>query len=215
MTEAEEFAQDLQPRGRRRSRPTGRWSATTSPTSSSRPRRRSSTRVVDEIVERHEAGQPVLVGTSPSRSRRGCRRAAQEAGHHARGAQRQAARAGGAHRRPGRPQRRGHHRHQHGRPRHRHPPRRQPRGPGQDRVAAPRASTRRGRRPEEFAGARRGQARGRADERPTRCVDARRPLHRSAPSGTSRAASTTSCAAAPAARATRASRASTCRSRTT
>ena len=37
----------------------------------------------------------------------------------------------------------------------------------------------------------------------------------SAPSATSRAASTTSCAAAPAARATRAARASTCRSRTT
>ena len=55
------------------------------------------------------------------------------------------------------------------------------------------------------AGDRRGaRARGR---RPAACTS-------SAPSGTRRAASTTSCAAAPAARATRARRASTCRSRT-
>ena len=56
--------------------------------------------------------------------------AAAQARRPARGAQRQAARAGGADRRAGRPQGRGHGRHQHGRPRHRHHARRQPRVPG-------------------------------------------------------------------------------------
>ena len=51
--------------------------------------------------------------------------AAQE-GHPAQRPQRQAARARGRRRRPGRPQGRGHHLDQHGRPRHRHHPRRQP-----------------------------------------------------------------------------------------
>ena len=39
-------------------------SASTSPTSSTRTRRRSSTPVVEDIAERHEKGQPVLVGTT-------------------------------------------------------------------------------------------------------------------------------------------------------
>ena len=46
-----------------RSRPTGRWSATTSPTSSTRPRTPSSTPPPTTSPERHETGQPVLVGT--------------------------------------------------------------------------------------------------------------------------------------------------------
>ena len=42
---------------------TARWSATTSPTSSSPARRGSGRRSSDEIVEEHERGRPVLVGT--------------------------------------------------------------------------------------------------------------------------------------------------------
>ena len=91
--------------------------------------------VVDDIAERHEKGQPVLVGTTRSRSPSTCRSCC-EARHPARGAERQAARAGGGDRRPGRPQRRGHRRHQHGRPRRRHPARRQPRGPRRRRSCA-------------------------------------------------------------------------------
>ena len=54
---------DLQPRTSSRSRPTCPSRATTRTTSSSRRRRRSSTRSLDDIDERHEKGQPVLVGT--------------------------------------------------------------------------------------------------------------------------------------------------------
>ena len=54
---------------------------------------------------------------------------AREARHPARGAEREAARAGGARRHPGRASRCGHRRHQHGRARRRHPSRGQPRGP--------------------------------------------------------------------------------------
>ncbi len=70
--------------------------------------------------------------SAPSRSRRArcSRRCSSASAHPARRAQRQVPRARGRDRRPGRPQGRGHHRHQHGRPRHRHPARRQPRRPG-------------------------------------------------------------------------------------
>ena len=47
-----------------RSRPTGRWSARTSPTSSTRARPAKFDQVVEDIVERHRSGQPVLVGTT-------------------------------------------------------------------------------------------------------------------------------------------------------
>ena len=55
--------QDLQPRRRRRSRPTGRWSARTTPTSSTATRTAKFNALIDEIVEMTEAGRPVLVGT--------------------------------------------------------------------------------------------------------------------------------------------------------
>ena len=55
--------EDLQAAGRRRSRPTGRWSARTRTTRSTRPRTASGRAVAREIAERHEEGQPVLVGT--------------------------------------------------------------------------------------------------------------------------------------------------------
>ena len=86
--------------------------------------------VVEEIVELHEAGQPVLVGTVSIEKSEKLAEHAQAARRAARRAQRQVPRARGRDRRPGRPPRRGHHRHQHGRPRHRHHPRRQPRGAG-------------------------------------------------------------------------------------
>ena len=92
-------------RGRARSRPTGRWSATTRPTSSTRPRMAKFDAVADDIDERHENGQPVLVGTISVEKSEKLSRAAREARHPALGAERQAARAGGAHRHPGRPAR--------------------------------------------------------------------------------------------------------------
>ena len=48
--------------------------------------------VVEDIVERHSAGQPILVGTDERREERAALQAAQEARRPARGAQRQAAR---------------------------------------------------------------------------------------------------------------------------
>ena len=64
---------------------------------------------------------------SASRSREHLSRLLREARHRPRGAERQAAHPRGRDRRPGRPARCRHCRHQHGRPRRRHPPRRQPR----------------------------------------------------------------------------------------
>ena len=53
----------VQPPGRQRSRPTGRWSATTAPTSSTRAKTGKIDQLVDDIAERNSKGQPVLVGT--------------------------------------------------------------------------------------------------------------------------------------------------------
>ena len=55
--------EDLQAPASSRSRPTGRWSARTRTTRSTRPRTASGRAVAREIEERHEKGQPVLVGT--------------------------------------------------------------------------------------------------------------------------------------------------------
>ena len=172
--------------------------------------------VVDDIAERVEAGQPVLVGTASVEKSELLSSHAAAQGHPARGAQRQAAREGGGDRRPGRAQGRGHGRHQHGRPRHRHHARRQPGVHRRQRAARARAVAGRdaggvrgglARRARDGEGAGRGRSTRRSST-PAACTS-------SAPSGTSRAASTTSCAAAPAGRATRASPASTCRSATT
>ena len=112
------------------------------------------------------------------------------------------------------PARRGHDRDEHGRPRRRHQARRQRRAPhraraGQARPQARRPGLRRALRRDP---ARRSSAASRRTARrswrPAACSS-------SAPSATSRAASTTSCAAAPAARATPASRASSSPPRTT
>ena len=127
--------------------------------------------VVAEIEEMREPGRPVLVGTTSIETSERLSELLKRRGVAAPGAQRQAARAGGGDRRRGRPARRGHDRHQHGRPRHRH------------------------------------HARPRRRRSRAACTS-------SAPSGTRRGGSTTSCAAAPAARAIPARPASTSRSKT-
>ena len=90
----------------------------------------------DDIAERHETGQPVLVGTISVEKSELLSRLLEKRGHPARGAEREAARAGGAHRHAGRAPRLRHRRHQHGRPWRRHPARRQPRGPGPQELLA-------------------------------------------------------------------------------
>ena len=82
---------------------------------------------VEDIYERRQAGQPVLVGTHERGEVRDPVQDAQAARGSARGAERQVPRAGGHDHRPGRAARRGHRGHQHGRPRHRHHARREPR----------------------------------------------------------------------------------------
>ena len=88
--------------------------------------------VLDEIVARHEKGQPILVGTVSVEVSEMISGGAEAQRHRARGPQRQARarRTRGRADRPGRPQGRGDDRHQHGRPRRRHQARRRPRAPG-------------------------------------------------------------------------------------
>ena len=185
-------------------------------TSSTRPRRPSSTRSSRTSPSGTRPGQPVLVGTvsvenseilSQLLRRRGIPHAVLNAKYHAKEAEiiAQAGRKGGGHRR-----------HQHGRPRHRHPARRQPRVPGRGRAAPARPRPGRARRRSTPRRSRRSCPRWKKAVRRRRPTRSSTPAGStcSAPSGTSRAASTTSCAAAPAGRATRASRGSTCRCRT-
>ncbi len=155
--------------------------------------------------------------SAPCRSRRAsCSRGMlEQARHPARGAQRQAPPARGRDRRPGRPQGRRDHRHEHGRPRHRHHPRRQSRdhglgpAPGQVPHPARRAAGRMGRAGRRDRTARADEGRGpRGGRAWAACTS-------SAPSGTRPAASTCSFAAAAAARATPAAAASTSRWKTT
>ena len=172
--------------------------------------------VVDDIVERNEAGQPVLVGTTSVEKsehlasllkKRGVRPNVLNAKEHAREAEivAQAGRKG-----------RGHRGDQHGRPRDRHHARRQRRVQRRRRAARARS------RPGRAAGGvrsslgRRARAGHQSALRPS-TTRWSRPAGStcSAPSGTSRAGSTTSCAAAPAGRATRARAGSTCPCRTT
>ncbi len=164
--------------------------------------------VVEEIRECPAEGPAGAGGHGVDREERDALEAAQPpAEGAARGPQRQVPRARGLDRGPGRPQRRGHHRHQHGRPRHRHPPRRQPRG----------ARPLRGRSGDRARGVPGGARALHRDLRHGARGGARRSAASTswAPSGTSRGASTTSSAAAPAARATPAPPASISRSKTT
>ena len=86
--------------------------------------------VVEDIVERNERGQPILVGTASVAKSELLSRLLSQRGVDARGAQRQAALPGGRGGCPGRPAGGGHRGHQHGRPRRRHHPGREPRAPG-------------------------------------------------------------------------------------
>ena len=170
--------------------------------------------VVEDIVERYETGQPVLVGTaSVAKSehlsrlleQRGIPHEVLNAKQHTREAE-IVAQAGRLARRHGG--------HQHGRSWRRHHPRRQPRGAGPPRGDRPRASTStptRARPSYEKLLAKYEEECSRGGRRGPR---ARRPLRARAASATRAAASTTSCGAARAARATRARAASSCRSRT-
>ncbi len=172
--------------------------------------------VVDDIAERTREGS-----ADAGRHRVGgeVRAPVEEAageGRPAHGAERQGPRRRGEDRRARRSQGCGHGRHQHGRSRHRHHARRV--GGVHRRRGAPQEGARADRR--DRGGVRSRLARhGRADQGAGR-RRARRGQGRSAactssaPSGTSHAASTTSCAVDPADRATRASRGSTSRSRT-
>ena len=178
------------------------------------PRRAGQVQRPDRRDRRDAGGRPA--GPRRHDQRREVRDAghdAQAARHQARGPQRQVPREGVGHRRPGRPGRRGDDRHQHGRPRHGHPARRQPGRPRLRGAPQARPQPGRGGQGDVRRGAGRGQGHHRArtttgSSRPAACTS-------SAPSGTTRAGSTTSCAAVPVARAIPARRASTCRSRTT
>ena len=161
--------------------------------------------VIEDIRDCHTRGQPVLVGTTSIENSELISGLLQKAKLPHAGAQRQAAREGSRDRRPGRPARRDHDRHQHGRPRHRHRARRQRREPGQDHRRRRRRS--RPRRSSLAPGS--SPTNGRAC---TRRWSSRAACASSPPSATRAAASTTSCAADRAARAIRARRASTCRS---
>ena len=162
--------------------------------------------IIADVQDCHARGQPVLVGTTSIENSELLSQLPDEGEAAARGAQREAARARGRDRRAGRQVEGDHDRDEHGRPRHGH------RAGRHARAADPQAARRRvaaaggeGTRDREDARRVAGAAR-RRESRPAACTS-------SAPSGTSRGASTTSCAAARAARATRARRASTCRSR--
>ena len=85
--------------------------------------------VAEEIEELQREGPPGARRHRLDREVGVPLRPAAAQGHPAPGAERQAAREGSRHRRPGGPLRRRHHRHQHGRPWHRHRPRRQARRP--------------------------------------------------------------------------------------
>ena len=63
LTEATEFMKIYKIAGGRGPDQPRRWSAATTTTRSTRPRTASGRPCVDEISERHESGQPVLVGT--------------------------------------------------------------------------------------------------------------------------------------------------------
>ena len=102
--------------------------------------------VVDDITERYEKGQPVLIGTTSVERSEYLSRQFEQARHPAQRAQREVPRAGGQDHRRGRPARCDHRGHQHGRSRHRRRARRQPRLPRRT-AAAPGAGSTRSRPP--------------------------------------------------------------------
>ena len=123
-TEAYEFPGDLRPRnGRHPAQPAGRFRKDELDLST-RPTKEKYNAVIADIRDCHERGQPVLVGTTRSRTRTHLPRAADQGRCRTRCSTPSSTR-----RKPRsspRPvARRDHHRHQHGRPGHRHRARRQ------------------------------------------------------------------------------------------
>ena len=181
--------------------------------------------VLEDIADRHEQGQPILVGTvsiekseklSTLLNRRGIEHHVLNAKNHEKEAM-IVAQAG--------PPGFGHGRDEHGRPRRRHPAGRQPRvprppGDGGAGVGQRRATSCSRWSPRSGPSTRPSTSRSTASSssRPTPSTTRSSGWAGStswAPNATSRDGSTTSCAVAPDVRATRASRCSTCRSRTT
>ena len=169
--------------------------------------------VVEEIKELHEKGQPVLVGTVSVENSELIARRLQRDRRAAQRSEREVSRTRSRDRRPGRTQRRGHDRHQHGRPRNGHSARRQSRLHGARVSEAARRSipTKRpksnGSKSFRKSQAHRRSRAQRSRRRSAACTS-------SAPNVTNRAASTTSFADAPDARAIPDRRASSFRSKT-
>ena len=82
-------APDLQAGRRRRSRRTGRWSARTASDVIYKTEKAKFDSVVEDIAERHEAGQPVLVGTASVEKSEVLAKYLLKRGHPARGAERE------------------------------------------------------------------------------------------------------------------------------
>ena len=133
------------------------------------------TAVIDEILEYHEKGQPVLVGTTSVEKSDAIAQHPQEEEDPARRPQREAPRERGVRRRAGGPQGRDHRLHQHGRSRHGHHPRRQPRDAREARVqgAGPRRRTRSPRSSPSSSRSTTGACKAEGDE----VRAARRPAH--------------------------------------
>ena len=156
-TEARRVRQDLQAGSDGHSHQQHAAPASRMPTSSTAPRRKSTTPWPTRSASCTRAASRCWWAPLRLKNRSGSRRSAEEERRQARGAERQVPRARSRDRGPGRPQGRGDHRHQHGRPRHRHSAGRQPRVHGQAgvRQEGPRAAGARSRR----RGRRRGQQR--------------------------------------------------------
>ena len=86
--------------------------------------------IVNDILEKQEAGRPTLVGTVSIEKSSDSRPSCKQTRHQARRAEREVPRAGGRDRRAGGTQGQRDDRHEHGGPRHRHPAWRQPRAHG-------------------------------------------------------------------------------------
>ncbi len=153
-------------------------------------RREKYNAIVEETRRLHDLGFPVLIGTTSVEASETLAKMFSRGGLHAQRAQREVPPARSGDRRRRRTAGRGHDRDEHGRPRNRHQTRR-------------RASRIRSRRRSRIRTAKRSTS-----WRSAVCTS-------SAPSATSRGASTVSCAVARAVRAIRARRSSSCRSKTT
>ena len=202
-TEAAGVPHDLQARRRRRSRPTSTSSArTTQDLVYKTEREKFTARHRRDHRARTRRASPSSSARPASRRARAIARILEQEEDRARRPQRQAPRERGVRRRAGRSQGRHHRLDQHGRSRHRHHARRQRRDDRASSSSRSRTAIARG-RARGVRGARQ-EVRSVVQDRGRRGRARWAVCTSSAPSATSRAASTTSCAAAPVARATRA-----------